>query len=101
MIKIYFNLDEGYLDGWSSTSSRSENEYSLLVEKDHEVLQNARIFKFEDGELIRDEERKQQLIDEHEQEQNKPSELAALQKDNEVLAMAVLELSQTILSGSD
>lgn len=89
MVKIYFSLDEeGYLDGWGSTPS-SEDCFCMEVPKDHEVLRNAIIFKFVDGELIKDEERQQELIDQHERESNKLSAV-------DLNTLALFELAQEI-----
>ncbi len=94
MITIYFKPEEdGFLNGWGSIRS-NENEISLEVDKDHEVLTNPEIFKYVDGELIKDEERQQQLIDQRIREENKLSDV-------DMLAMAVMELTQTLLNGSD
>lgn len=70
-MKIYFNLKDGYLDGWSTSSD--SNEYHAEVENDHEVLRNPDIFKFEDGKLIKDDKRKKELLAENEKDKNKPS----------------------------
>lgn len=93
-MKIYFEVDEnGYLDGWSS-SSFSENEISLKVDDNHEVLTNPYIFKYEDGALIKDENKQNELIVQHEKEQNNPNEV-------EALALAVMELGYIIMNGGE
>lgn len=100
MITVYFNLDDdGYLDGISST--KPGHQYSVDIDETHEVLQNPEIFKYVDGELVKVEDRQQQLIEEYEKSKNEPSETERLQQDNEMLAMAVMELSQAILNGGD
>lgn len=86
---IYFNLTkDGYLTGWSSTQS-TKNDVKVYVNRDHEVLTNPEVFKYVDGELIKDENRQQQLIKEYEQEQNKLS----IEDQNSI---AVLELAESI-----
>ena len=60
---IYFTLDETrHLDGWSSTPSPNPEEIASEVDEDHEVLRNPFIFRYENGELIKDVEYQQQLI---------------------------------------
>lgn len=72
---IYIDLDDnGYLSFWSSTRS-NENDIQLDVPRKHEALYNPEIFKYENGELIKDEERQQQLIDEAREKENQPSSL--------------------------
>ena len=86
---IYFTVDENnYVDGWGSTRSNAD-EIELELDDKHEFFTtDSRCWKYENGELMFDEERKQQLVDEYEQEQNKPSEKERL----EALENALLEL---------
>lgn len=84
---IYFNLKDGYLDATSST--QPGHQYSVEVDQDHEVLRNPEVFKYVDGELIKDEERQQQLIEEYEKEQEKLTK-------EEINEMAILELAGII-----
>ena len=105
MITIYFNLIDGYLDGWSTTPSHTENEHSVVVEKDHEVLRVPEVFKFVDGELIKDEERQRQLIEDF---QEPISEIELLKKENEALreeidmnAMAFMEFAEMVMGGGN
>ena len=92
-MKIYFTLDEnGRLTGWQSNPSHVEGEIELEVDDDHEVLQRPMIYKYIDGELIKDEEYLEELKEEYEKEQSKPSEL-------DMLALAVMELGQLIMNG--
>lgn len=93
---IYFTLDNnGYLTGWSSTPSNVDNEFSLEVEEGHEVLSNPFVFKYENGQLVKDEQKQQELIN----EMNKPSEIEQLRQENQMLAMAVMELGKLIMGG--
>lgn len=88
-MKIYFTLDENNrLTGWQSNPSHVEDEIELEVEDDHEVLQRPMIYKYIDGELIKDERYLEELKEEYEKEQNKPSE----QERIEALENALLEL---------
>ena len=92
-MKIYFTLDEnGRLTGWQSNPSHVEGEIELEVDDDHEVLQRPMIYKYIDGELVKDEEHLEELKEEYEKEQNKPSEL-------DMLALAIMELGQLIMNG--
>lgn len=86
-MKIYFNLIDGRLDGWSS--SPQENKYEAEVSDNHEVLINPFIFKFENGEFIKDTEYQNQLIAEAEKESNTPNQ-------EEINAVAILELAEII-----
>lgn len=86
---IYFTLDDdGYLDGWGSVRS-SDIDTKLEVEEEHEVLRNPHAFKYVDGELIKDEVKQKELIEQYEKEQNKL-------KDKDMTALAILELAEEI-----
>ena len=92
-MKIYFTLDENNrLTGWQSNPSHVDGEIELEVDDDHEVLQRSMIYKYIDGELVKDEEYLEELKEEYEKEQNKPSEL-------DMLALAIMELGQLIMNG--
>lgn len=87
---IYFNVnDNGYLDGWGSTRS-TDDEIELDLPKGHDFFNSDhQAWKYENEELIFDEERKQQLIDEYEYEQNKLSI-------DDINTLAIFELAQQI-----
>lgn len=99
---IYFELDDdGYLNGWGSTRS-NENEIALELDEGHKFFNDYSIlYKYVDGKIVKDEEKEQQLIDENEEEMDKPSELELLRQENEMLAMAVMELTATLMKGGD
>lgn len=104
MKKIYFVIDEeGYIKGgYSESELVGENVRSVEVEEEHEIFNSdAEIFKYVDGELIKDEERKQQIIKEFDDQRNKPSEIELLRQENEMLALAIMELSTIVLSGGE
>lgn len=104
MKKIYFVIDEeGYIKGgYSESELVGENVHSVEVEEEHEIFNSdAEIFKYVDGELIKDEERKQQIIKEFDDQRNKPSEIELLRQENEMLALAIMELSTIVLSGGE
>lgn len=94
MKRIYFTVDDkGYLNGWGSTPSYVEGEIELDIEDDHDIFtSDSSCWKYENGKLVFDEERQQQLIEEYEREKNKPSE-------TDVLAMAVMDLAELVLNG--
>lgn len=85
MRTIYFLLDnEGYLSGISSNSYRDDDEIKLEVEEDHEIFTNdPMVFKYENGELIKDEEQRQRII--VEEQENRATE-------EDLKALAMLEL---------
>lgn len=85
---IYISLDEnGYVDGWGSTSSRVDNEIEIDLDDNHEFFKtDFACWKYENNELIFDKEKQQQLIEKYEREQNKPSE-------SDMLTLAILELA--------
>lgn len=89
---IYFNIINGHLNGWSS--SKEGYEYELKVPDNHEVLINPEIFKFEDGELIKDEVYQRQLIEKESQENAKPT-------DEELNPIAIMELTEMLMGGSE
>lgn len=91
MVKIYFllNQDGFLLDGYSFNPSNSDEEVFIEVDKQHEVLINPDVFKYVDGELIKDEERQQQLNEKREKEEQKISK----EERNE---MAMLELANLV-----
>lgn len=92
-MKIYFTVDDdGYVNGWGSTRS-TENDIELVLDDNHEFFKtDHQCWKYENGELVFDEEKRQRLIEEYEREKNKPSEL-------DMLALAVMELGKLVMNG--
>ena len=86
---VYIALDEnGYVNGWGSTRS-SENDIEIELDDNHEFFKtDFSCWKYENGELVFDEEKQKQLIEEYERGQNRPSE----QERIEALENALLEL---------
>lgn len=86
---IYIALDDkNYVDGWGSTRS-NEDEIELQLDKEHEFFDSDfSCWKYENDELIFDEEKRDRLIVEREAEENKPIE----QERIEALESALLEL---------
>lgn len=76
---VFISLgSDNYLTGWSSARS-SDEDIEINVYRNHEALQNPEVFKYVDGELIKDEERQQELIAEREENESKPSEVERLE----------------------
>lgn len=92
-MKIYLTLDEnGYVSMFGSTRS-TEKDIELDLADDHDFFKtDHQCWRYESGELVFDEEKRQRLIEEYEREKNKPSEL-------DMLALAVMELGQLIMNG--
>src|SRR5699024_12644873 len=89
---IYINLDDdNYLTGWGSTQSNGNIKIYI---SDEEVLSNPEIFKYEDGELIKDEEKQKELIKEREEEENAPSKIDELIESDNTNALATMDLSE-------
>lgn len=84
---VYIAVDENsYVNGWGSTRS-SENDIEIELDDTHEFFKtDFSCWKYENGELVFDEEKQKQLIEEYEREQNKPSE-------SDMLTLAILELA--------
>lgn len=94
---IYFTLDEsGHLNGYSSTPSPNPEEISLEVEENHEVLRNPFVFKYENGELIKDVEYQQQLI--REREEREKNEMSP-EEMKERIRLLQAALDELILGG--
>lgn len=88
-MQIYFNIDDNNrLTGWSSTPEGFV--HGIDIDEDHEIFtSDAMVFKYENGELIKDEAYQKQLIEEQE---NKIS-------DEQMNAIALMELTEIIMGG--
>lgn len=88
MRPVYFVIDsDGYIDGGISYSPL-EDAIKLELPKDHEIFKtDSTIFKYVDGELVKDEEKQQKLIEENEKKSSKPSA-------EDMNALAILELAE-------
>src|SRR5699024_6480502 len=92
---IYINLDDdNYLTGWGSTQSNCNIKIYI---PDEETLSNPEIFKYEDGELIKDEEKQKEIIKEREEEKNAPSKIDELIESDKKNALATIDLSERVL----
>jgi glycyl-tRNA synthetase beta subunit len=85
MRTIYFLLDnEGYLMSISSTSHRAENEIRLELPHDHVIFNDDyTVYKYENSQLIADEERRKRII--AEEQENRATE-------EDLKSIAMLEL---------
>ena len=96
---IFFDTDEnGYVDGWGSTRS-NENEIEIKLDKEHDFFKSdMHAWQYLDNELVFDEDKQQQLVDERKQEDSTPSELEQVKQENDRLAMALMDLAEKTLS---
>ena len=87
-MKVYLYINDGYVNGWSSTRS-SDKDIEIELDDNHDFFKtDHQCWRYENGELVFDEEKRQRLIEEYEREQNKPSSQERL----EALENALLEL---------
>jgi hypothetical protein len=83
-MRIYISLDENNrVQGWGSSPVNSES-IEVEIDENHEVLKNPFIFKYENGEFVKDNEYQLQLIEEKERRKNKPT-LEQIQNDQAAL----------------
>ena len=62
-MKVFFSVGkDNRIQGWGS-SSISDNDVELDLDEFHEALKNPYIFRYENGELIKDVEWQQEQID--------------------------------------
>ncbi|MYL44579.1 hypothetical protein GLV94_02885 [Virgibacillus halodenitrificans] len=85
MIIHLFVDQNGRVEGTSS----SDTGYSAEVDENHDVLKNPHVYKYENGNLIKDEAYQQQLIEEEQQQQSKPNK-------EDMNAIAILELAEQL-----
>jgi hypothetical protein len=72
-MRVYISLDENNrVRGWGSSPISSQS-IEVEIDKNHEVLKNPLIFKYENGSFIKDTLYQQQLIEEKERIKNKPT----------------------------
>lgn len=90
MVKVYIGLDDdNYVNGWGSLRS-SEEDIKLALGEDHSFFSSdIYCWKYADGDLIFDEERKQHLIEQYEKENTKLSA-------DDLNTLALFELAQEI-----
>lgn len=93
MITIYINVVDGYVaDMYSSTRSTSE-EIEIILDESHPFFtSDFACWKYVDGELIFDEEKRQQREEDRIEEENKLTE-------TDMLAMAIMDLTELIMGG--
>lgn len=86
---IYLSVVGGYVDFWGTTRS-SDNDVKVNLDKNHDFFNtDCHAWKYIDGELIFDEEKEQELIVQHEKEQNKLTV-------DDLNTLAIFELAQQI-----
>lgn len=90
---LYLEIGEnGYIEGWGTTKS-TDDDVEIELDENHDFFKtDVHCWKYENGELVFDEEKRQKLIEEYEREQKKPSE-------SDMLALAIMELGKLILNG--
>lgn len=90
MVKIYIdvNPETNRIEGWGS-SPLSENSVKIEVDEGHDIFRFHSNFLYVNGEIVEDENYQEPRL----------ISLESLQKENEMLAMAVIELSTIILNG--
>src|SRR5699024_11141049 len=109
-----------YVTGWSSTRSNYD-DISIRLPTDHEFFKSdMHAWKLVNDELVFDEDKQQQLVNEREKEESKPNELDIskqkkeiqekkkkktkqneidiLKQENEKLAMALMDLAEITLN---
>lgn len=77
---------------WSS--SPYESTIEIEIDKDHPLLDSPILYKLVEGAVVKDEEYEQQLIEEEQEKQSKPS-------DEELNAIALMELTSMIMEGGE
>ncbi|MCU6603845.1 hypothetical protein OCO53_25730 [Peribacillus frigoritolerans] len=72
-MKVFFNVgQDNRILGWGSTKG-SDNDVELDLPEDHEAIKNPYIFRYADGELIKDDEWQQVQIEKQQLRKNTPS----------------------------
>src|SRR5699024_11868545 len=101
MLIIYVYVTDdiyNYVTGWSSTRSNYD-DISIRLPTDHEFFKSdMHAWKLVNDELVFDEDKQQQLVNEREKEESKPNELDILKQENEKLAMALMDLAEITLN---
>lgn len=88
---IYITLTDGYVSDWGTDSG----DIKLTLDKNHPFFTSDFFsWKYIDGELVFDETKRQQRENERNSEENKLSE-------TEMLAMAIMDLTELIMGGID
>jgi len=91
-MNIFIQLQGKKVIGWGSTKG-SENDIEVEVADDHEVIKNPFIFTYDNGEFKKDVVYQQQLIQEQQEQENKPSteqQLSLMQQAIDDIILGVL-----------
>ena len=72
-MKVFFTVGEdNRIKGWGSTKG-SDNDVELDLPEDHEAIKNPYVFRYENGELIKDTEWQEIQIQKQDSLKNMPS----------------------------
>ncbi|MEP9408579.1 hypothetical protein ABKP09_19870 [Peribacillus frigoritolerans] len=72
-MKVFFSVgQDNRITGWGS-SKGSENDVELDLAEDHEAIRNPYVFRYENGELIKDAEWQEIQIQKQDSHKNAPS----------------------------
>lgn len=97
--KIFFMLDaDGLIESYSSTSFRTPKEIEIELPEDHELFYGPPfIFRYVDGEIVKDTGAESDFIHELEDVENKPS----LEEENKMLKEQINNLEDVVLTMLD
>ncbi|MCG3418958.1 hypothetical protein [Oceanobacillus jordanicus] len=79
--------DEGRVQGWSSTYYKGTVEQE--IDESHPFFDSPMLYKLVEGELVKDDEYEQQLIEEEQEKLSKPSI-------EDQLSIALLEMNEKL-----
>ncbi|USK77675.1 hypothetical protein [Peribacillus frigoritolerans] len=72
-MKVFFHIGpDNRIKGWGDTKG-SENDLELDLPKDHEALRNPYVFRYENGELIKDSDWQEIQIQKQQSRKSTPS----------------------------
>ena len=72
-MKVFFNVgQDNRINGWASTRG-SDSDIELDLAEDHEAIRNPYVFRYENGELIKDAEWQEVQIQKQQSHKNAPS----------------------------
>ena len=91
-MKIFVQVKDGRVNGWGSTRGNA-TDIEMDIPSNHEMIKNPFVFTYQNGQFTKDENYQQQLVNEQEKQDNKPSieeQLQLLQKAIDDLILGVL-----------
>lgn len=87
--------DDGYVNALSGNPGISNEEIKMDLEDDHPIFEDDfRVYRLDDNQLIADEQKRDQIIAEFQEQESHPS-------DEEMNAIALMELTEMIMGGGD